>query len=180
MILTDQDILDKIKEGKILISPFILNNLGSNSYDVTLNKTLATYNDKNLDCKKDNRISYFDIPESGYLLNPGEFYLGTINEYSESSGDVVPMLEGKSSLARLGLEIHVTAGFGDIGFKGYWTLEMTVRKPLIIYPNIPIGQLFFITCNDNCINPYNKKPNAKYNDQPNLPVKSMMFRNFKE
>jgi dCTP deaminase len=101
MILTDKDILDSIKSNKIKIEPFDLDRLGSNSYDVTLFNKLAVYKEFILDCKKDHELVFIDIPEEGYLLKPKEFYLGSINEKCFSEGGLVPMLEGKSSLARL-------------------------------------------------------------------------------
>lgn len=103
------------------------------------------------------------IPESGLLLKPGELYLGSTNE--EAGSDIyVPMLEGRSSLGRLGVYIHVTAGVGDVGFKKRWTLELTVVKPVIIYPNIRVGQVMFHTAKGNTNTLYT----GKYSDSKSV------------
>ena len=82
------------------------------------------------------------IPEDGYILMPGTLYLGETVEYTETTG-YVPKIDGRSTTGRLGIVIHLTAGFGDNGFKGKWTLEITVTHPVIVYPNMEIGQLYF-------------------------------------
>jgi dCTP deaminase len=115
MILTDTRILEEMEKGTILIEPYNREDLGSNSYDIHLGNTLARYIDKELDAKKHNLIKYFEIPEEGFLLLPEEFYLGVTAEYTETHAHV-PFLEGKSSTGRLGINIHATAGKGDVGF----------------------------------------------------------------
>jgi dCTP deaminase len=142
MILSAASILDAIKDGDIIITPFIQSQLGPNTYDLTLNPKLYIYKEAILDHKKQNPVQELVIPEAGLVLRPGELYIGSTNEYTESH-NLVPMLEGKSSLGRLGLSAHVCAGVGDIGFKGNWTLEITVTKPLRVYPNIKICQILF-------------------------------------
>jgi dCTP deaminase len=132
MILTDQEILKNIDSKEIIIEPFDKKCLGSNSYDVHLGKYLGTYNDEILDSKKNNEITYFKIPKEGFILQPNELYLGITQEYTETLKHV-PFLEGKSSTGRLGISIHATAGKGDIGFKGFWTLEISCIKPVKIY-----------------------------------------------
>ena len=91
-------------------------------------------------------LKSIQIPEEGYLLEPGKLYLGRTVEYTETD-KYVPMLEGRSSIGRLGLYIHVTAGFGDVGFSGYWTLEMHCLQPIRIYPNVEICQIYYHTIN---------------------------------
>ncbi|NQW30868.1 MAG: dCTP deaminase [Ignavibacteria bacterium] len=177
MILSDQEILDSIKNGSIVIEPFMPSCLGSNSYDVHLSATLATYNDPVLDSKKHNQITQFQIPETGFVLQPNELYLGVTEEYTETHAHV-PFLEGKSSVGRLGIDIHATAGKGDVGFCNYWTLEISVKLPVRVYAGMPIGQLIYFMVNGVVINPYNKKQSAKYNDRTPVPVESMMWRNF--
>lgn len=86
---------------------------------------LLVYEDEVLDMKKDHAVRKIVIPEEGLLLEPHKLYLGRTNEFTKTEG-FVPMLEGRSSTGRLGLFIHVTAGFGDVGFAGYWTLEIFV------------------------------------------------------
>jgi dCTP deaminase len=82
------------------------------------------------------------IPEEGLVLTPNQLYLGRTIERTETH-NLVPMIEGRSSIGRLGLFVHVTAGFGDVGFCGYWTLEMFAVQPVKIYPRVPICQIFF-------------------------------------
>jgi dCTP deaminase len=115
MILTDQQILDFMEEGSIKVEPFRRECLGTNSYDVHLGKTLATYEEKVLDAKKHNKIRTFEIPDEGFVLMPDTLYLGVTQEYTETLKHV-PFLEGKSSVGRLGIDIHATAGKGDVGF----------------------------------------------------------------
>jgi dCTP deaminase len=176
MILTDKDILQEIEKGTIVIQPYDRSCLGTNSYDVHLGKHLAMYTDEIIDAKKHNQIRHFDIPEEGYVLLPGRLYLGVTEEYTETHAHV-PFLEGKSSVGRLGIDIHATAGKGDVGFCNTWTLEISVSQPVRIYHNMPIGQLIYFEVKGEIENLYNKKPNAKYNQRTTHPVESMMWKN---
>ncbi len=176
MILSDQRILEEIEKQTIVIQPYNRNDLGSNSYDVHLGKSLAMYENEELDAKKHNTIHHFDIPEEGYLLLPSKFYLGVTEEYTETHAHV-PFLEGKSSTGRLGIDIHATAGKGDVGFCGNWTLEISVKQPVRVYAGMPIGQLIYFPVDGEILVPYNTKKNAKYSGQPNKPVESMMWKN---
>ena len=176
MILTDKQILDCIEQGSIVIEPFDPKRLGSNSYDVHLGKTLATYNDSVLDARKHNRITTFEIPDEGFVLQPDMLYLGVTHEYTETH-EHVPFLEGKSSVGRLGIDIHATAGKGDVGFCNFWTLEISVKMPVRVYAGMPIGQLIYFEVQGDVINPYNKKDSAKYTERKNIPVESMMWKN---
>jgi dCTP deaminase len=176
MILSDKKILEAIKKKDIVIKPFDVSNMGGNSYDVHLAKHFATYVDKTLDAKKHNKIKHFEIPKSGFVLKPGQLYLGATEEYTETHKHV-PFLEGKSSTGRLGIDIHATAGKGDVGFCGYWTLEISSSKPVRIYPGMPIGQLIYYVVEGKVERLYSKKKNAKYSDQKHLPKESMMWKN---
>jgi dCTP deaminase len=109
-------------------------------------------------------------------LTPDNFYLGVTMEYTETYKHV-PFLEGKSSVGRLGIDIHATAGKGDVGFCNFWTLEISVKKPVRVYPGMPIGQLIYFEISGELLVPYNEKPNAKYNEVKPLPVESMMWKN---
>lgn len=177
MILSDKQILEEIEQGSILIRPFDPHSLGCNSYDVHLGSTMATYLDSCLDAKGHNRIKTFEIPQEGIVLRPDEFYLGVTLEYTETHKHV-PFLEGKSSVGRLGIDIHATAGKGDIGFCNHWTLEISVKKPVRVYAGMPIGQVIFFTVQGDILTPYSKKRSAKYNTPCDKPVESMMFKNF--
>lgn len=100
------------------------------------------YNKTALDMKSKNDLITFDIPENGYVLRPGVLYLGRTIERTKTD-KFIPMIDGRSSIGRLGIWIHVSAGFGDVGFDGTWTLEITAIEPVRIYPNVEIGQVCF-------------------------------------
>lgn len=176
MILSDKRILEEIDKGTILIEPYRPDCLGTNSYDVHLGKWLAAYTDRVLDAKKHNKIEYFEIPVDGFVLQPNTLYLGVTEEYTETHAHV-PFLEGKSSTGRLGIDIHATAGKGDVGFCNTWTLEISCAQPVRIYRGMPIGQLIYFQVEGEIKTMYNKKSNAKYNERTIKPVESMMWKN---
>ncbi len=176
MILSDKRILEEIEKESIVIEPFDRKCLGTNSYDVHLGKYLATYKDQVLDARKHNEINHFEIPEDGFVLEPGILYLGVTLEYTETHRHV-PFLEGKSSTGRLGIDIHATAGKGDVGFCNTWTLEISVAHPVRIYAGMPIGQLIYFVVEGDIETFYNSKGNAKYNNKTIRPVESMMWKN---
>lgn len=176
MILSDQQILESMEQGLIRVEPFRRECLGTNSYDVHLGSTLGIYKDDILDAKKHNTIETLTIPPEGIVLQPHLFYLGVTEEYTETLAHV-PFLEGKSSVGRLGIDIHATAGKGDVGFCNYWTLEISVKKPVRVYSGMPIGQLIYFEVKGAVLNPYNTKATAKYNETKALPVESMMWKN---
>jgi len=176
MILSDKRILEEIEKGTIIIEPFDRAGLGTNSYDVHLGKYLANYNSRVLDAKLHNEITHFEIPEEGYVLEPNTLYLGVTLEYTETHSHV-PFLEGKSSTGRLGIDIHATAGKGDVGFCNTWTLEISVAQPVRIYAGMPIGQLIYFSVEGEIETFYNSKGNAKYNRKTVRPVESMMWKN---
>lgn len=176
MILSDKQILQEMSEQKIVIEPFDRSNLGTNSYDVHLGKHLAVYEDEVLDAKKHNKIKHFEIPESGFVLQPGQLYLGVTEEYTETHAHV-PFLEGKSSAGRLGIFIHATAGKGDVGYCNTWTLEITSTQPVRVYAGMPIGQLIYFKVEGEIENHYNRKPSAKYTQRAEKPIESMMWKN---
>ncbi|MDR3713047.1 MAG: dCTP deaminase [Puia sp.] len=176
MILSDKRILEEMEKGTIKVDPYDRASLGSNSYDVHLGKWLAKYKDEVLDARKHNLIEDFEIPDEGFILQPHVFYLGVTMEYTETHAHV-PFLEGKSSTGRLGIDIHATAGKGDVGFCGHWTLEISVKQPVRIYKFMPIGQLIYFPVEGETLVKYNQKKDAKYSGQPNRPVESMMWKN---
>jgi dCTP deaminase len=178
MILSDVKILEEIKKGTILIEPYNRECLGTNSYDVHLGKYLAVYKDRILDAKKHNEVEHFEISEDGFVLQPNTLYLGVTEEYTETHAHV-PFLEGKSSIGRLGIDIHATAGKGDVGFCNNWTLEISVAQPVRVYAGMPVGQLIYFVVDGDIENMYNAKKSAKYNSRNIRPVESMMWKNFK-
>lgn len=143
MILTGPEIRERIGSD-INIQPFNENQLNPNSYNLRLHDTLLTYETMPLDMAKPNPTKEVIIPDEGIELEPNRLYLGRTVERTETF-NLVPMLEGRSSVGRLGLFVHVTAGFGDVGFKGYWTLEIFAVHPIRIYKNIEICQIFYHT-----------------------------------
>ncbi|TVQ49949.1 MAG: dCTP deaminase [Saprospirales bacterium] len=176
MILTDIAIRESIENGEIVIEPYRPDCLGTNSYDVHLGKHLATYIDHELDAKKHNQVRHFEIPEEGFLLQPGTLYLGVTEEYTETH-NAVPFLEGKSSVGRLGIDIHATAGKGDVGFCNTWTLEISCVQPVRVYAGMPVGQLIYFALEGKVENFYHSKKNPKYNERTIRPVESMMWKN---
>lgn len=141
MILSGKEIQRHLGKD-IRIEPFSTAQLNPNSYNLRLHDELLIYDTSTLDMKKPNPTRRIGIPEAGYTLQPGELYLGRTLEYTETDR-FVPMLEGRSSIGRLGLFVHVTAGFGDVGFAGYWTLEIFCIKPIVIYPGVEICQIYY-------------------------------------
>ncbi|MFT6814343.1 MAG: dCTP deaminase [Sphingobacteriales bacterium] len=176
MILSDKEILKEIESGTIVIEPFEREKLGTNSYDVHLGKYLAVYTDRVLDAKRHNQVEHIEIPEQGIVIEPNTLYLGVTKEYTESHKHI-PFLEGKSSTGRLGIDIHATAGKGDVGFCNTWTLEISCTQPVRIYAGMPIGQLIYFMVNGEIETSYDNKKSAKYNVRTIKPVESMMWKN---
>jgi dCTP deaminase len=176
MILTDKTIIDEIAAGNIVIEPLIEANIGTNSVDLTLSNTLLMYTDHVLDTRKKNAYAPIIIPEEGMILQPNILYLASTVEYTETLRHV-PLLHGKSSLARLGLYIHVCAGFGDVGFRGHWTLELAVIQPVKIYPGMKIAQICYHDISEMPYTDYASKADAKYKDQGKDPVASKNYLN---
>ena len=177
MILSDVMIQQAISTGEVIIEPFDPACLGTNSYDVHLSKYLANYTAEVLDAKLPNEITQFEIPEEGIILKPGVLYLGSTLEYTETH-NTVPFLEGKSSVGRLGIDIHATAGKGDVGFCNHWTLEISCTQPVRVYAGMPIGQLIYFQVAGEISRYYNKKLDAKYNERTIKPMESKMWKNF--
>jgi dCTP deaminase len=176
MILSDQSILEAIESRDIVIEPYDRECLGTNSYDVHLSPHLACYVDEVIDAKKHNQVEHFEISSDGIVLNPGKTYLGSTLEYTETRR-FVPFLEGKSSVGRLGIDIHATAGKGDVGFCNHWTLEISVSQPVRVYAGMPIGQLIYFAVEGDVAVDYQAKSSAKYNQRSPRPVESMMWKN---
>src|SRR6187549_1167294 len=141
MILSGEEIRRNLNRN-IVIEPYQDANLNPNSYNLTLHNELMVYEEVVLDMRHSNRTRRILIPEEGLVLSPNQLYLGRTVERTETH-NLVPMIEGRSSVGRLGLFVHITAGFGDVGFRGYWTLEMFAIQPIRIYPGVPIAQIFY-------------------------------------
>ena len=171
MILSGQEIARHIGK-QINIETYNREQLNPNSYKLTLHNELMVYDDPLLDMSKPNKAHTITIPKTGLLLRPGTLYLGRTAEYTRTDG-YVPMLEGRSSVGRLGMCIHATAGFGDVGFAGYWTLEIFVVQPLIIYPGVEICQIYYHTL-DGDYTPY---CSGKYQNNQGIQA-SLMYKDF--
>jgi dCTP deaminase len=178
MILSDVTIRRAMDSGRIVIRPFRPDCLGTNSYDVHLGPYLAVYTTGALDAREPNPVREFRIPAKGFVLVPGQLYLGVTEEYTETHG-YVPFLEGKSSVGRLGIDIHSTAGKGDEGFCNYWTLEMSVKLPVRIYAGMPVGQLIYFEVSGPVAHSYSEKKSAKYRTVSRHPTPSRMHLNFR-
>lgn len=171
MILSGLKIKEELNK-KIFIEPFRESALNPNSYNLRLHNELVVYTNEKLDMKTPNDYKTVKISENGFLLEPNKLYLGRTVERTKTL-DYVPMLEGRSSVGRLGICIHITAGFGDVGFDGFWTLELFCIQPVIIYPNVEICQIYYHSIDGE----YEKYSSGKY--QGNLGIQpSLMYRDF--
>lgn len=171
MILSGIEIKKQLGKN-IHITPYNESHLNPNSYNLTLHNELLVYDNEVLDMKKQNTASTIILPEEGMVLEPHKLYLGRTIEYTET-GKYVPMLEGRSSIGRLGLFVHITAGFGDVGFSGYWTLEMFCVQPIKIYPGIQICQIFYHSIEGD----YELYTSGKYQKNSGIQP-SLLFKDF--
>jgi dCTP deaminase len=122
--------------------------------------------------KKENTAHEIIIPDEGLLLETNKLYLGRTQEYTRTE-KLVPMLEGRSSVGRLGLFIHVTAGFGDVGFSGYWTLEIFCVQPIRIYPGVEICQIYY----HDILGDFDQYTSGKYQNNKGIQP-SLLYRDF--
>lgn len=143
MLLTGARIEREVQEGRIHLAPFDRKQLNPNSYNVRLDQELIVYDDPILDARVAPTTRTIAIPDEGLVLEPGELYLGATMEEA-GSDHYVPMLFGRSSIARLGLFVQITAPLGDLGYVGRWTLQLTPIRPLRIYAGTPLAQLMFL------------------------------------
>lgn len=173
MILSGKEIQRHMGKD-IVIRPFDPKRLNPNSYNLSLHNQLLVYENRLLDMKVPNPVKTLTIPESGLVLEPDKLYLGRTNEFTQTDR-FVPMLEGRSSVGRLGLFIHVTAGFGDVGFAGYWTLEIFCVQPIRIYPNVEICQIYYHDIQGD----YDLYQSGKYQNNTGIQP-SLLYRDFEK
>ncbi len=171
MILSGSEIKRQLGKN-IVIEPFEDKQLNPNSYNLRLHDELLVYEEIVLDMRRPNRYRRYVIPPEGLVLQPRQLYLGRTVERTETH-NLVPMLEGRSSVGRLGLFVHVTAGFGDVGFCGYWTLEMFAVHPIRVYPGVPICQIFYHTISGEISEYRSSKYQHNRDIQP-----SLLFKDF--
>ncbi len=171
MILSGPEI-QKRMGNDILIDPFTPDQLNPNSYNLRLHDTLLVYENDVLESAAPNPTREVTIPDEGLVLQPGRLHLGRTVERTETR-NLVPMLEGRSSVGRLGLFVHVTAGFGDVGFQGYWTLEIFAVQPIRIYKGVEICQIFYHTLEGEQVS----YASGKYQNNTGIQA-SMLYREF--
>ena len=176
MMLSDRDIRAAIESGRVQISggsgdPYIhassMDLHLSNIFKVYEHSKFAVLDPKNMDSFRDNMRTIQVEGEEPFLVQPGEFVLGVTQEKITVPDDLVVRVEGRSSLGRLGIIVHSTAGFVDPGFSGTITLEISNlnRLPIALYPGMRICQLAFTQMTSPAEMPYNKKPFSKYQGQ---------------
>jgi dCTP deaminase len=187
MILSDRDILKRIRNKSIIVSPFVRKNLQPSTLDVRLAREIRVFNNYEvglIDVKKPVNVSRtIKLKRNGeFVLHPGEFILGSTVEKIALPDDIAAKIEGRSSLGRLGLIIHATAGYIDPGFSGFITLEISniSRLPIRLYAGMRIGQISFIKMSSPVMNPYGSKTlGSKYQNQEG-PTASKVWKDFEK
>lgn len=186
MILSDRDIREQVDASRIIIEPYDPACIQPSSVDVKVSHLFRVFRNHTagvLDVKKDltGLTELVEVPDDGvFMLHPGEFVLGSTLERIGVPHDLVARVEGKSSLGRLGLLIHSTAGFIDAGFDGHVTLELAnvANLPITIYPGMKIGQVSFMRMTSPAEKPYGSgAKGSKYQGQRG-PTPSRYFENF--
>lgn len=194
MMLTASAIREEIEKGNIVITPFNEEQLNPNSYNLKLADELLIYDmhyapmmitnfarmavpamyvpDHPIDMFNETPTRKITIPKEGFTLYPGIVYLARTVEFTETH-NLIPCIDGRSSIGRLGINVHATAGFGDVGFKGTWTLEISVTQPVTIYPDIEICQIYYQDIRGSVDREYN----GKYQDQVDATA-SRMYQEF--
>ena len=186
MLLSDRDIRSELDSGRIGLDPLELDMVQPSSVDVRLDRFFRLFDNhkyQHIDPAKDQpdltRLVEVDASEA-FVLHPGEFVLGATFEVVTLPDDVAARLEGKSSLGRLGLLTHSTAGFIDPGFSGHVTLELSnvATLPITLWPGMKIGQLRFFRLTSPAEHPYgSEKYGSRYQGQRG-PTASRSFQNF--
>ncbi len=188
MILSDRTIREEVAKGRIVVEPFDDSCVQPSSIDLRVDRYFRVFRNHSqrvIDVKDDQEelTELVEVIEDDALiLHPGEFVLGSTLERVGLPDDLVGRLEGKSSLGRLGLLIHTTAGFVDPGFDGFLTLELSnvANLPITVYPGMKIGQISFLRMTSPAENPYGSAAlGSKYQGQRG-PTPSRYFENFRE
>ncbi|HET6952247.1 MAG TPA: dCTP deaminase [Acidimicrobiales bacterium] len=187
MILSDRTIREQLAAGRIVLEPFDESCVQPSSVDLRLDNLFRVFLNHTMpviDVKQDleDLTRLVEIPEgNAFILHPGEFVLGSTSERVTLPDDLVARIEGKSSLGRLGLLIHSTAGFIDAGFSGHITLELSnvANLPITLYPGMKIGQVSFLTMTTPADVPYgSSQVGSKYQGQRG-PTPSRYWENFR-
>jgi dCTP deaminase len=188
MILSDHTIRQELEAGRIEIDPLDESCIQPSSVDLHLDRyfrVFRNYTSRVIDVKEDQEnlteLIKVEPDEEPFILHPGEFVLGSTSERVQLPHDLVARLEGKSSLGRLGLLIHSTAGFVDAGWNGHLTLELSnvANLPITLYPGMTIGQISFLMMTTAADAPYGSKSvGSKYQGQRG-PTPSRYYENFR-
>jgi dCTP deaminase len=189
VILSDRTLREQIAAGRIVIDPLDDTLVQPSSVDVRISNLFRVFRNHTrgvIDVKEDTTdlTELIEIPADGsqpFMLHPGEFVLGSTLERIAVPDDLVARIEGKSSLGRLGLLIHSTAGFIDAGFDGHVTLELAnvASLPITLYPGMKIGQVSFMQMTTAADKPYGQgATGSKYQGQRG-PTPSRYFENFR-
>jgi dCTP deaminase len=174
MLLSDGDIRRQIEDGRIGLDPLDLGLLQPSSIDVRLDRFFRLFDNHKYPYidpreQQDELTRFVEVAsDEAFILHPGEFVLGSTYEYVKLPNDIAARLEGKSSLGRLGLLTHSTAGFVDPGFEGHVTLELSnvATLPIKLWPGMKIGQLCFFQLSSESENPYGSdKYGSRYQGQ---------------
>ena len=186
MLLSDRDILAEIDAKRIAIEPYDPAMIQPSSVDIRLDRFFRVF-DNHKYPHIDPAVEQADLTrevepegEDAFILHPGEFVLGSTYEVCTLPDDIAARVEGKSSLGRLGLLTHATAGFVDPGFSGHVTLELAnvATLPIKLYPGMKIGQLCFFRLSSPAEHPYgSEKYGSRYQGQRG-PTASKSFANF--
>jgi dCTP deaminase len=188
MILSDRTIREELESGRIEIDPLDEACIQPSSVDLHLDRYFRVFLNHSyrvIDVKEDQEdlTELVNIDEDAtFILHPGEFVLGSTAERVKLPNDLVARLEGKSSLGRLGLLIHSTAGFVDAGWNGHLTLELSnvANLPITLYPGMKIGQISFLMMTTAADVPYGSKAvGSKYQGQRG-PTPSRYYENFRQ
>lgn len=166
MVLSGEEIRQRMGSG-LLIEPFDERQLNPNSYNLGLHDELLVYEEVVLDAASPNRYRRIEIPPEGLTLQPNMLYLGRTIEYTETHG-VVPMIQGRSSLSRLGLFINPGGSVGDCGYCGTWTLELHAVQPVRIYPEMQVCQIYYLQLEGACEEYNSDKYQNSRDIQPSL------------
>jgi dCTP deaminase len=187
MVLCDRTIHEEIANGRIVIEPLGDDCVQPSSVDLHLDNLFRVFLNHTMDvidvkADQEDLTELVKVPEDQFfVLHPGEFVLGSTSELVGLPDDLVARIEGKSSLGRIGLLVHATAGFVDAGFSGHLTLELSnvANLPIRLYPGMKIGQVSFFQMTTPAENPYGAKAvGSKYQGQRG-PTPSRYFENFK-
>lgn len=173
-MLTGHKIKREIEKGNIAISPYKPERIGPNSYDLAIGSKLKLITSKLVGPDLPTAYDNIDIDEP-YILQPGKLYLGSTQEITKTD-KYVPCIDGRSSIARLGMVVHLSAGYGDVGFANHWTLEIMVAIPFEVRTGMILAQVYFFKRDGKVKSLYRMRPNSHYADISSEPQVSKLSK----